>query len=86
MSMAMPTRCQLMFQMLSRNKPANAGVAPAVKEKQKKQEMPKLEDFLVKRDYTGAITLVEVRNDSQPITAIHRHLLFACRQFLFCVN
>jgi hypothetical protein len=30
------------------------------KESKKKKEMPKLDDFLEARDYTGAITLLEV--------------------------
>lgn len=46
--------------MLSRMKPAtHSGPAIPAKEAQKKKEVPKLEDFLSKRDYTGAITLLE---------------------------
>ena len=46
--------------MLSRAKPATGpGAGPVAKQKEKKK-MPKLEDFLSARDYTGAITLLEV--------------------------
>jgi len=54
----------LLFQILSRAKPAAdkgaAAAAQAAKEKQAKA-VPKLDDFLQARDYTGAITLLEVR-------------------------
>ncbi len=47
--------------MLSRTKPANApSGAPAAKQKDKKKKIPKLEDLLNSRDYTGAMTLLEV--------------------------
>lgn len=47
--------------MLSRAKPATgAGRISGIKGDRKTQELPKLEDFLQKRDYTGAITLLEV--------------------------
>ena len=47
-------------QILSRAKPAtNSETAPS-KEK-KKKKTPKLEEFLQARDYTGAITLLEVQ-------------------------
>jgi hypothetical protein len=39
-----------------------APVAPAAKQRQ----LPKLEDFLRKRDYVGAITLLEVRRMCLP--------------------
>lgn len=50
------------FQILSRAKPAlgsntNAQVTAATN----KKALPKLEDFLSKRDFTGAITLLEVK-------------------------
>jgi len=52
------------YKILSRNKPA-AGTGPvasgqAAKDKEKK-DLPKLEDFLHARDYSGAMTLLEVR-------------------------
>ena len=48
--------------MLSRTKPATGPGSSAVpvKEQKKKKKLPKLEEFLEKRDYTGAITLLEV--------------------------
>ena len=33
---------------------------PITKQKEKRKEVPKLHDFLDARDYTGAITLLEV--------------------------
>ena len=51
-----------MYKILSRNKPATGPVAAgqAAKDKEKK-DLPKLEDFLQARDYSGAMTLLEVR-------------------------
>ena len=50
------------LQILSRTKPVQAGPSGgAAKEKRKKQKLPRLEDFLTARDYTGALTLLEVR-------------------------
>lgn len=52
----------LRMQILSRTKPVQAGpLGGAAKEKRKKQKLPRLEDFLASRDYTGALTLLEVR-------------------------
>ena len=50
--------------MLSRTKPAAGPGSPMVaKDKQKqKKKIPKMDDFLNARDYTGAITLLEVRD------------------------
>ena len=50
------------FQMLSRTKPATGpGSVPAVKDaKKKKKEVPKLDDLLDNRDFTGAQALCEV--------------------------
>ena len=49
--------------MLSRAKPAiGPGSTTPAKEDKKKKKLPKVEDFLNMRDYTGAITLLEVRN------------------------
>lgn len=51
-----------LLQILSRTKPVQAGPLGGVaKEKRKKQKLPRLEDFLAARDYTGALTLLEVR-------------------------
>lgn len=49
------------LQILSRNKPAakKDGTGSTSKEKDKKS-MPSLEDFIKARDYTGAVTLLEV--------------------------
>ena len=48
--------------MLSRAKPATGpGAAPPQKEKQKKKKMPKLDELLANRDFTGAMTLLEVK-------------------------
>ncbi len=54
------------LQMLSRTKPAAGPGSPMVaKDKQKqKKKIPKMDDFLNARDYTGAITLLEVRDYS----------------------
>jgi len=51
-----------MLKILSRNKPARgpAAAGQTAKEKEKK-DLPKLEDFLQARDYSGAMTLLEVR-------------------------
>ena len=49
--------------MLSRTKPATGpGSNPAAKDgKKRKKEVPKLDDLLDARDFTGARTLCEVR-------------------------
>lgn len=47
--------------MLSRTKPAvGPGATTATKDTKKKKKMPTVEEFLDMRDYTGAITLLEV--------------------------
>lgn len=49
--------------MLSRTKPATGpGSNTPAKDQKKKKKLPKLEDFLQGRDYTGAITLLEVKH------------------------
>lgn len=49
------------LQMLSRAKPAVGGESPHTdKRKKKGRKIPKLEDLLSQRDFTGAITLLEV--------------------------
>ena len=48
-----------MLQILSRLKPA--GKKKKEEEEKRKKQLPKLEEFLTNRDYTGAITLLEVR-------------------------
>lgn len=54
--------------MLSRAKPAiGPGSTTPAKENKKKKQMPKVEDFLNMRDYTGAITLLEVILETQKI-------------------
>ena len=45
--------------MLQRAKPALGPGATPQKETKKKKKLPKLEDFLQARDYTGASTLLE---------------------------
>ncbi|XP_065680751.1 intraflagellar transport protein 56 isoform X1 [Hydra vulgaris] len=45
--------------MLQRQKPSISVVDNAQKETNNKRKLPKLEDFLEKRDYTGAVTLLE---------------------------
>ena len=50
--------------MLSRKKPAvgpgSGNTVSSAKDSKKKRKLPKLEDFLQMRDFTGAITLLEV--------------------------
>lgn len=47
--------------MLSRAKPAVGGGPPHIdKRKKKGRKIPKLEELLSQRDFTGAITLLEV--------------------------
>jgi len=48
---------------LSRSKPATGPTASEEKEK-KKKKLPKLEDFLTARDYTGAVTLLEFERNA----------------------
>ena len=51
------------LQMLSRTKPAvgpGSQTSTSAKDAKKKRKMPKLEDFLLNRDYTGATSLLEV--------------------------
>ncbi|XP_019631336.1 PREDICTED: intraflagellar transport protein 56-like isoform X5 [Branchiostoma belcheri] len=52
--------------MLSRAKPATgpAASSPAKESGKKKKKLPKLEDYLTNRDYTGAITLLEFNRSS----------------------
>ena len=48
--------------MLSRTKPAvGAGATTPAKENKKKKKVPKLQDLISCRDFTGAITLLEVK-------------------------
>lgn len=53
--------------MLSRKKPAvgpgSGNTVSSAKDSKKKRKLPKLEDFLQMRDYTGAFTLLEVNVD-----------------------
>ena len=53
--------------MLSRTKPAvgpgSGNTVSSAKESKKKRKLPKLEDFLQARDYTGAITFLEVHEE-----------------------
>lgn len=58
----------LSLQMLSRQKPAiGPGSTTPAKENKKKKKLPKVEEFLENRDYTGAITLLEVNVISSPV-------------------
>jgi len=47
---------------LSRQKPAVGKSTPLDKDKSNKKKIPKLDDLLEARDYTGSITLLEVQN------------------------
>jgi intraflagellar transport protein 56 len=47
--------------MLSRTKPATGpGSTPAATKEKQKKKIPKLEDYINMRDYTGAMTLLDV--------------------------
>jgi len=51
--------------MLSRTKPATGpGSAPTAKQKEKKKKLPKAEDLLNNRDYTGAQTMLEFNRNN----------------------
>ena len=58
--------------MLSRTKPAvgpgSGNTVSSAKDSKKRRKLPKLEDFLQMRDFTGAFTLLEV------LTREHFHL------------
>ena len=63
--------------MLSRQKPAiGPGSSTPAKENKKKKKLPKVEEFLENRDYTGAITLLEVKLfiSYQQIRVISRYI------------
>ena len=51
-------------QLLSRAKPAAGQSTAEEKEKKKKKKLPKLEDFIAARDYTGAVTFLEFERAS----------------------
>lgn len=59
------------LQMLSRKKPAvgpgSGNTVSSAKDSKKKRKLPKLEDFLQMRDYTGASTLLEVTSVVIPV-------------------
>jgi hypothetical protein len=46
--------------LLSRAKPADEAEQNSSNQSKKKKKIPKLDDFLIKRDYVGATTLLEV--------------------------
>jgi dGTP triphosphohydrolase len=49
------------FQILSRSKPAAGPSQTALSQQtQGRKQVPKVEDFLATRDYTGALTMLEV--------------------------
>ena len=57
--------CIHFHQILSRSKPAagggaNSGESTSPLKEKKKKKLPKLEEFLQNRDYSGALTLLEV--------------------------
>ena len=60
-----------LLQILSRQKPVGGGTYTG--DKTKKKKIPKFEDFVEDRDYTGAITVLEVRFKF----VIHTHGLLA---------
>ncbi|ELW68825.1 Tetratricopeptide repeat protein 26, partial [Tupaia chinensis] len=61
-------------QMLSRAKPAVGGDLPHPdKRKKKGRKIPKLEELLSQRDFTGAITLLEF-NDEKKLMNFHQNL------------
>lgn len=59
---------------LSRAKPANTA-GPSAGPQQKKQRKLELETFVEKRDYSGAIALLEVRLITDTDTHAHQCLL-----------
>lgn len=71
--------------LLSRTKAADGVFESKKKDKRKRsrrKKKPKLEDFIKKRDYTGAITLLKVRRRAGACTAHEQHatynLLLCC--------
>ena len=69
--------------MLSRTKPAvGPGAAAAAKDTKKKKKMPTVEEFLDMRDYTGAITLLEVINNFTSLLIINLYTSLGASSFL----
>ena len=62
-------------QLLSRSKAADSADEKSLSRSRsvKKRELPKLEDFLKKRDYVGALTLLEVRSSSISLQSHNKH-------------
>ena len=62
------------LQMLSRKKPAvgpgSGNTVSSAKDSKKKRKLPKLEDFLQMRDFTGASTLLEVTSVVIPVAQV----------------
>ena len=65
--------------MLSRKKPAvgpgSGNTVSSAKDSKKKRKLPKVEDFLQMRDYTGASTLLEVMSMCE-ILVIQSYMYF----------
>lgn len=51
---------ELSFQLLSRTKPAQTAGNAVVSDPKSRSKVPTLEEFVKNRDFTGALTLLEV--------------------------
>lgn len=68
----------LAFQILSRSKPASG---EGSRKSASKREIPTLEEFLARRDYTGALTLLEFNETATPANNKDRRLWIAYCSF-----
>jgi len=65
--------CHFLFQILSRSKPATGPNLGAQNQQTSgRKQVPRVEDFLATRDYTGALTVLEVWKVIK-LVYIHRH-------------
>jgi hypothetical protein len=73
-----------LIQVLSQSKPA-AGPSLAAQSQQTsgRKQVPKVEDFLATRDYTGALTVLEVRKVTKLVCVQRHHILYLCFKITF---